>query len=147
MREGDLSLRSMLIKPHATWSMREWRINSAMIHGISPAELRAHGVDVIDVYKALVADLTGYIVVSDNEEFDQRWLNRLCEVAGRPVPFQIEELSVVIPGLTARTGVSIDQAVSRFLIAMVSSPHLVRHRAGADAERLLKLILDSVVAP
>ncbi len=35
MGEGDLSPRSMLIKPHATWSMREWRINSALIHGIS----------------------------------------------------------------------------------------------------------------
>lgn len=117
MRECDDKPRSMLIQPAPGWSMSEWSEDSAQVHYINPCDLDRDGVDVRQVIDALEADLAGFAVVSDAPHLDQRWLARLCEAAGRPLPFTIEAASTV-----TKVGP-------------------VRHRAGPDAEQLLRAIL------
>jgi DNA polymerase III subunit epsilon len=119
MREGDVAPRSMLIKPAASWSMAEWSEDSGQVHYICPRDLERDGVDVRQVVDALAADLAGFTVVSDAPHLDQRWLARLCEAAGRPVSFQIDAAPDV-----AKVGP-------------------VRHRAGPDAEQLLRAIISA----
>jgi hypothetical protein len=97
--------------------MDEWSEDSGQVHYISPRDLERDGVDVHEVVDALESDLAGFAVFSDAPHYDQRWLARLCEAAGRPVPFTIEaapDVSKVGP---------------------------VRHRAAPDAEQLLRAIL------
>lgn len=77
-----------------------------MVYGISLADLEADGVDVCTIYDTLVDCLAGCVVVSDCDGFDQRWLERLCDAAGRPTPFRIESPSIVLPEIAARFGVS-----------------------------------------
>jgi integrase len=137
MREGDATPRSMLIKPHASWSMTEWCARSAMVHGISPADLEAHGVDAHTVYDAMVEELAGYVVISDCDKYDQRWLKRLSEAAGKPTPFRIESPSLVLPDIAARAGVGLHDAAHRY-VANARKPS--RHRAGADAEQLMRAL-------
>jgi DNA polymerase III subunit epsilon len=117
MREGDDKPRSMLIQPAPGWSMAEWSEDSGQVHYISPRDLERDGVDVREVVDALEADLAGFTVVSDAPYLDQRWLARLCDAAGCPVPFTIEPAPDV-----AKVGP-------------------VRHRAGPDAEQLLRAIV------
>ncbi|WP_296710901.1 hypothetical protein [Rhodoblastus sp.] len=117
MREGDDKPRSMLIQPAPGWSTSEWSEDSGQVHYINPRDLERDGVDVRQVVDALQADLAGFAVVSDAPHLDQRWLSRLCEAAGRPVPFTIDAAPALV-----KVGP-------------------VRHRAGPDAGQLLRAIL------
>jgi hypothetical protein len=83
----------------------------------------------------------GQFVVSDCEGFDQRWLERLCDAAGRPTPFRIESPSIVLPEIAAQAGVDLQDAAHRY-VAHARKP--CRHRAGPDAEQLMQALFDIV---
>lgn len=144
MREGDTAPKSMLIKPHSSWSMDEWDEKAEAIHGITSETLESDGADVLDVYDALLAELSGYVVVSDANGFDQRWLQRLCDAAGWPTPFDIDSPSIVLPDIAARAGIGVHVAVARYIAATHSDDVLIEHRAGADAARLMRTLVNSV---
>jgi hypothetical protein len=144
MREGDTAPKSMLIKPHASWSMDEWDEKAGSVHGIAIETLEREGTDVLDVYDALLAELSGCVVVSDASEYDQWWLQRLCDAAGWPTPFDIDSPSIVLPGIATRAGIGVHVAVARYIAATHSNGVLIEHRAGPDAARLMQTLVNSV---
>lgn len=99
---------------------------------------------MLDVYDAPLAELSSCVVVSDANGYDRRWLQRLCDAAGCPMPFDIDNTSIVLPGSAARAGIGVHVAVARYIAATHSDDALIEHSAGADAARLMRTLIHSV---
>jgi len=139
MREGDDAPRSMLIRPEPMWSMEEWDAKAEAVHKIHIETLRRDGVDAAAVLLELTRELKGCVVVSDAPIYDSWWLGRLVDACGQDRPFQLWSINDAIPALAARAGVSVGAAVKRWVKNAPKGE--APHRAGADAERLLRRLL------
>ncbi len=122
---------SRLIKPHPDWDAAGWSDVSAGIHGLSRAYLEAEGDDPKAVAQWFKAENTG-IAVTDNPEFERRWLIRLLET---DMPFPKVQLldfdSYIRMSLT-------DHAAIECVYHTLESAGPPPHRAGPDAARLAK---------
>lgn len=76
-----------LIKPVAIW--HDWDKKSEEIHGISQATLLNEGLDIITVVEMLNSRLNGKTLISDNEAYENMWINRLYKAAGYIPSFRI----------------------------------------------------------
>ena len=124
---GKVEVRSSLIRPDPSWSMRAWSPASAAVHGISLAELRQAppAAEVARWAASLIGDAT---VVSDAPEFDARWLARLYETEGGLILPSIRDFDVLVAA-------HCDMAATRRVYAALDAIP-APHRAGPDAARL-----------
>ena len=139
MREGEAAPRSLLIRPEPSWSMDEWDAKAEAVHKIPIETLRRDGVDAAAVLLTMTSELKGCIVVSDAPIYEAWWLARLAKACGQEPPFVLWSINDAIPALAARAGVSVAAAVKRWVDNAPSGE--TPHRAGADAERLLRRML------
>jgi hypothetical protein len=130
---------SQLIRPHPSWEEEGWSPASAEIHGLSRARLEAEGTHASEVATWFKQRNIG-LAITDNPEFEQRWLIRL--LATNP-PFPVVQLldfdSYVRMSLPDKAAVS---RVYRALEQHGPAPH----RAGPDAERLARAWLNGTRA-
>jgi len=118
--------RATLIAPRPDWSMADWSETTARVHGIPLAAIRAG-----DPAARVAAETDGFarfVVVSENPERAQRWLDRLRAARGPRV--LVRPLRQALRERLDDTGAS---AAARALLRSAALP-----RAGADAERMAR---------
>src|SRR6266571_2726016 len=122
MREGDAAPKSMLIRPDASFHVTEWSSVAEAVHKITRERLDHEGIEAHAVLVAMSADLQDCRVVSDAPDYDAAWLGRLCTVADAAPPFSLCSIAEVLPWLAARSGLSIEEAVRRYVAASATAP-------------------------
>ncbi|WP_170398792.1 hypothetical protein [Ruegeria arenilitoris] len=127
--QGKVVTGSRLIKPHPDWDAAGWSDVSAEIHGLSRTYLEAEGDEPRAVAQWFKAENTG-IAVTDNPEFERRWLIRLLET-DMPFPkVQLLDFDSYVCMTLAK-----DAAISR-IYQTLENAGPTPHRAGQDAARL-----------
>lgn len=120
---------STLICPPLAW--REgghWSLASAKVHGVTRAELLADGLSVNRVAARLNALLEPYGTAwCDGGRFDADWLRLLFRVAGIDPAFVLRDWADLVSDW--------DETSHRRARLRLATP--LRHRARADAERLM----------
>ncbi len=113
-----------LIVPCADWT--HWSAEAEALHGITRAQLRAHGRPVAEVARTLNRLLAGATVYSDGWVVDDRWLRRLYFAAAVPQAFTLSPLEAVLNEDQMAAWQGTREAVAGELAAP-------RHRASTDA--------------
>lgn len=120
-----------LIARDASWSLEQWDRRSEAVHGISLADLE-HGLSPSEALARLEGGVRDALVVCDAPAFDNFWLHRLADAAGRQPAFIIRDWCDVLP-----TGQSPEELAE--LTDTARAKEKVRHRALPDA-RVLRAI-------
>lgn len=127
--EAPIEIWSTLIRPPAEWRSRPWSTISQTVHGIAPEELEG-GMDPRDVMLRLNT-LVGRRAFCDGGSSDLGWLGGLEEAGGVDATFLLQDSDAlggfVHPRFYRRMVRWLDRATPR-------------HRAAADAERLLRAL-------
>lgn len=131
-----IQMWSSLIKPTNDWEAQGlWSRESQAVHGITIEELRGEGRSVestCDTLNDLLRSATA--VVTDAPMYDQAWLDRLFDAAGKEQQFIIYDFERLAGCLDV-------EAYRQFvhLLERSSAPH----RAGPDALRLASSVLEA----
>lgn len=126
---------SSLIRPANEWPLSAWSPASEQVHGI-PFETLFDAPTPQTVTSKLRALLAGRSPVSDAPDFDGRWLERLMNATGAPVPGPILDFDQV--NFSHFHGASLDSLYERF------ERSAVPHRAGPDSARMARAWLRAV---
>jgi hypothetical protein len=131
----DAPVASGLIAPAPTWPDKAWSLRSAGVHKISRGSL-ASADPPHRALTRLEAAVRGALVFSDAPDFDNLWLARLAEAAGRPPAFGILDWTLALgPALRHPLFPGIVDSADR------RAPRT--HRAGPDARHMLEVYLMS----
>jgi hypothetical protein len=127
-----------LIKPAETWPIEAWDKNAEALHGLSLDRLTLEGLTPDEVCAVLTKALEGCAVYSDAPDWDEYWMMRLFEAAGRKTAVNLQDFTRLMPPL--------DPAEKQRLVkkADLTSPR--RHRAADDArylQALYRLAMDA----
>lgn len=127
-----ISVWSSLIRPTAGWlqTMR-WDPVAAQMHGIARDDLKnaPHAFDVGCQLNALLGPVS--IAYCDGWKWDHRWLFLLMEECPEPCGFQLRDAGALGRALGIRPSALFERG---------DEPP-IEHRAGLDAERLLRRAL------
>ena len=104
--------RSVLVRPHESWSMQAWEKSAEALHRIAPNDLLEGGRTPVEVALGLNAALGDAEVYSDAPDYDSFWLFRLYDAAGVKPNYKLRDLGDLLrpvwPGaphdLVARAG-------------------------------------------
>ena len=130
---GDGMTRSWLIRPHDDWAGWDWTTEAESLHGLTYARIMQDGLPADVVLAQLVEAVAGRRVVADSL-IDQYWLDTLAAAAGRPSPFVIDHIAVVLDEYP------VGEARIAAAVAVANSHCPTRHRADSDA-RWLSIVL------
>ena len=129
MKEAaHMGRHARLIRPHASWSGDLWSAESEAVHGISLDYLERTGSSIEDVL-AWYDTVNIGVAVSDNPEFDARWLGCLARLTRTPPRVRLVDFDTYVLMTLKDTGAVND--VFRHL-----EQSSVPHRAGEDARRM-----------
>lgn len=128
-----VQLWSTLIRPDVSWDLDDWSLRSAEVHNIPYDELMA-APRAADVAREVRARLQGKTPVSDNTEFEQRWMNKLLGLVDTPSP-EFLDYDLIAHSACHGFPEALDRVYER--LERTKTPH----RAGKDAERLANGIL------
>jgi hypothetical protein len=132
-----ISIWSTLIRPTDDWRrFGHWSVASRHVHGISMNDLAA-GAPAGEVAKTLNEKLESGFVWCDGGPYDAYWLNALFEAAGCRPRFVLGNWHGLLRGLP-------EHCRDGALEALESAPP--RHRAGADAEQLMRALQAGLAA-
>jgi hypothetical protein len=123
--DGEVRMRSSLIRPRPEWPASAWSAESAAIHGVAPDALSSAPTADHVAYDVRHL-LGGATILSDSPTHDQMWLDRLL---GRPGP-RVEDFHLAAH---ERFGANAD-ALKALNDNLARTPAF--HRAGPDAQRL-----------
>lgn len=129
---GEVRSWSSLIRPEPGWDEEAWSLVSQDVHGIGRRELDA-APSARSVAEELLARVAGRPVFSDAPEFDMRWARRLLDAQPSPAGLRVLELDQAIGAVCGAQGA--DWTYER--LERSRTPH----RAGPDAERMLRAVL------
>lgn len=139
--QSDEVIESHLISPAGITIWTDWDVAAERIHGISKAELLAHGETPHSVCGRMNGELVGRIVYTDAPSFDGMWLSRMFDACDCLPQFElrhVDELLVqmLCPGPSGRTYglLKIDVLKQE---ARRQKPN--QHRAAWDVEYLIQL--------
>lgn len=130
---GDDMTRSWLIRPHDDWAGWAWTAEAESLHGLTYARIVQDGLPADVVLAQLVEAVAGRRVVADSL-LDQYWLDTLAAAAGRPTPFVIDHVALVLDEYP------VEEARIAAAVAIADSHCPTRHRADSDA-RWLSIVL------
>ena len=130
IESGLVLCESKLIRPDPDWNKDAWSEASADIHGLSLDVLAVDGAKAQDVATWFKARNRG-IAISDNPEFERRWLIRLLATAPPFPAVQILDFDSYVRMTLPNAG-----AVARVYDTLKQEP--TPHRAGPDAARLAR---------
>ncbi|EDZ46847.1 exonuclease superfamily [Rhodobacterales bacterium Y4I] len=91
----EIVVKSRLIRPHDSWAMSEWHLESTEVHGIQLEELSV-AAPAEEVAHWLSLEVEGCLLVSDAPEFDQRWLDRLLETLSTDHDLKLADFDQVV---------------------------------------------------
>lgn len=120
---------STLIRQTNEWRTRSWSLQSQEVHGIRREELDG-GMDPADALRRLNG-LAGRMTFCDGGQSDLRWLGGLEEAAGFDATFLLRDSVALGSILHARRWRRMAKWLDRAK---------ARHRAAADAERLIRAL-------
>ncbi|GGF74608.1 hypothetical protein GCM10007301_38090 [Azorhizobium oxalatiphilum] len=128
---APVAVWSTLIRPTDDWRrFGHWSLASRRVHGITMSEL-ADGMSALEVAKFLNEKLGGGIVWCDGGPYDVHWQRALFGAASIKPNFALGNWAGLLRTLPERCR-------ERALAALEEAPP--RHRAGADAEQLIKAL-------
>lgn len=144
---GDESgqIESHLINPYLyPDSYTDWSPDAQAVHGLSRAYLSKNGKDPKHVAERVCSQLNGHLVVSDAPDFDNFWLQRLCDAAGIAKPIEIQhiesQLQKVLPIEYWMSESEADKLPIEHIYERALEKHpLPMHRAANDVEYLISL--------
>ena len=128
LADGAIDTQDHLILPHASWSMDHWSEISATVHKIPHGFLLSKGKPVADIAAWFARTYgTRHLLVSDNPEFEQRWLGRVFTACGHaPIP-PVFNMHHVFAASLSESGK--DHAYE----TLARHGHRKPHRAGPDS--------------
>lgn len=129
---GEVRSWSSLIRPEPGWDPEAWDPVAEEIHGISREALAA-APTAWTVATELLSRVAGRPVFSDAPEHDARWLRRLLDAQPSPAGIPVLDFDQAVGALCGERGA--EWAYER--LERTRTPH----RAGPDAERMLRAIL------
>lgn len=135
--EGRVQSWSSLIRPADSWPELDWSEEAAAVHGIDRMALQ-DALPFEQVAEALLHKIAGRRLVADAPDHDRAWMNRLLEAAGHPKQEKLDHFTYLTVTLFRDAA---HDAVEAYL-ADTPKPH----RAGPDAERLLRAWLVGLAA-
>jgi len=132
--------RAWLIAPTPAWlEIGVWEANAEAVHGISRAEIIAHGRGVDDVAAELTAHTLGAQVLSDAPSHDTKWLRDLYRATGAEPPFELLDFHQIAWRAAVLRGRRPDIAIVKAEAeAYILFPK--QHRAGPDARRNAEML-------
>lgn len=128
---SPIEVWSSTLRPHRDWLSRgRSDKSSAAVHGITRSEIDA-GMTALRAVRMLdwIADEAP--AFCDGGVHDAYWMTRLAKAAGRSCSFPLADWDAMMCSLPAEA----QQKAERWL-----GRHPVPHRAGPDAERLLRAL-------
>lgn len=125
---------SLLIRPAPNWSDVEWSAAAQRVHGICRRQLDL-ALDAGEVVRQLMQHIGGRLVLSDAPNYDGRWLKRLFSATGRTDFPALHDFHAAINDIFMDNPEALDWAYEYL------RRHPAPHRAGPDAERLLRALL------
>ncbi len=129
---GEIVSAAHLVRPAPEWKIREaWNLKAERLHGISLAQLLAHGAPAHAVANDMNDRLAGLELFSDESAYDRRWLGQLFKVAGVEPTFTVS----LIPTRALLGGMAEERGFdpARFEKLWEEARQQRRHRADADA--------------
>ncbi len=126
--EQPIRTWSSLIRPPREWLARTWSPHSQEVHGI-PREALENGMDPSAIVDALDEIVGSRRAFCDGGTHDLRWLAGLEDAAGRETSFGLSDWDWI----EGRLHQSQWKRMDRW-----RRTRPARHRAGCDAERMLK---------
>lgn len=128
---GPVTVWSTLIRPTDDWRrFGHWSLASRRVHGIAMSEL-SDAMSTSEVAQSLNDRLGSGIVWCDGGPYDAYWLRALFDAAGIKPSFTLGNWAGLLRSLP-------EQCRERAMTALEEAPP--RHRAGADAEQLVKAL-------
>jgi hypothetical protein len=135
--DDEAEPESFLVRPHGTWELDTgWSAQSAAIHGIAPATLKAEGLSVDEACTRLDEATHRRLVVSDAPRHDDWWLGRLYAATGREKAWSLGDVERLYGGFAQESGLGPTEAAR--LLTRIEQIYPHPHRAGPDALRLAK---------
>lgn len=136
-KEAPITVWSTLIRPTDDWrSFGHWSLASRRVHGIAMSELAA-GMAAQDVAALLNEELGSGLVWCDGGPYDAHWLRTLFGVSNLKPSFALGNWSALLLSLP-------DAHRENAMAALEAAPP--RHRAGADAEQLMRALEAGIAA-
>lgn len=129
---GAVRTWSSLIRPEPGWDPEAWDPVAEEIHGISREEL-TRAPAAWTVATELLSRVAGRTVFSDAPGHDGRWVRMLLDAQPAPAGVRILDFDRAVGAVCGARGA--DWAYER--LERTRTPH----RAGPDAERMLRAIL------
>lgn len=127
----DIETWSTLIKPPEEWFLhRIWNAASEEVHGIHRHEL-AHGATPAGALAHANKLIGSHVAFCDGGEHDLRWLLHLAHAAGIPPSFHLADWDALGGALTPSQYAAMINWCER---------QATHHRAGEDAERLMRAL-------
>jgi hypothetical protein len=129
-----------LIAPTPIWlETGLWDIAAEAIHGLTRAEIIAHGRSVADVAAELTTRTQGAQVLSDAPSYDTKWLRDLYNATGAEPPFALLDFHQIVWRNAAIRGRRPDIAIVK-AEAEAYALFPKQHRAGPDARRNAEIL-------
>ncbi|TVR46737.1 MAG: hypothetical protein EA402_02305 [Planctomycetota bacterium] len=138
---ADGTIRRFLISPQGIDDWNDWDPASEAIHQIDRQRLISNGWAPDFVAEEFEHDLGNRRAWADAPDFDNHWLQRLYQAAGRQPPCRIGHLEDLLTPLLRHQGELEWQAAARLsrLISDLETLRRDRHDAGADVGWLIRL--------
>jgi len=124
---------STLIRPDPSWDLEDWSAQSAKVHNIPYEDVMA-APRALDVALEVRDRLQGKTPVSDNPEFEMRWMKKLLALTNDQSPEFLDYDQIAHSACNGYPS-ALDRVYERLERTRVP------HRAEKDAERLAKGIL------
>lgn len=136
--------REWLIAPTPAWlETGVWEAEAEAVHGISLAEIIAHGRGVGDVAAELTAQTRGAQVLSDAPSFDTKWLRDLYRATGAEPPFELLDFHQIAWREAVRRGRLRGRRPDMAIVKAEAEAYALfpnQHRAGPDARRNAEML-------
>jgi uncharacterized protein (DUF433 family) len=133
-----------LIAPTPAWlETGVWDAEAEAVHGISLAEIIAHGRGIGDVAAELTAQTRGAQVLSDAPTFDTKWLRDLYRATGAEPPFELLDFHQIAWREAVRRGRRRGRRPDMAIAKAEAEAYALfpnQHRAGPDARRNAEML-------
>jgi len=139
--DQDGEIHRYLIDPTPVPTWTSWSAEAEGVHGIDRERLARNGWPPEYVATQLTDHLTGKTVYTDAPDYDARWVKRLFDAIGQPLPFAFAHVDELLLSILRQPNDAVWQAMVRIdelkrEVATVSSG---KHSAGYDVGYLLQL--------
>lgn len=142
--------QSWLIRPTIEWlKSGDWSDGAQAVHGITKSELIKNGLPVRQVVRELTARVNAAVVLSDEQKYDQDWLDKLFLAANKikitPTLANFREYAQEL----AHRRQQGEEAGQAIWVATIAAKEIFpqRHRAGPDASRNAEILRQLAGAP